>query len=224
MKRKLVVVGQGLALAVVALVSASVFQAVPAAQAAVSYDREAARAYAVKYACNGNESCRNPSYDNFGATDCTNFVSQAMRAGGIPFKRTGAAEDQWWWDGKGTLFDTNRSRSWSSVSAMRTYLLNTDRARVTNPDMEAYYNYSQVGDLYTYDWGEGEGWSHLSMATGSGAFAKYGDYGSITTGAGSRMTQHSNDRDGAPWNYGYQTQRNPSIKAKMRTQIMKINT
>jgi len=49
---------------------------------AVSYNRQAARNYALGWSKNGSKM-RNPLYPNFN-DDCTNFVSQALHAGGIP--------------------------------------------------------------------------------------------------------------------------------------------
>ncbi|MCL1802511.1 MAG: amidase domain-containing protein [Eubacteriaceae bacterium] len=45
-----------------------------------SYNRDAAKAYAAKW-----WDSRNPDYPNFGSTssDCTNFVSQCLKAGGL---------------------------------------------------------------------------------------------------------------------------------------------
>ncbi len=45
----------------------------------VTYDRQAAAKYAKDYA-----SQINPDYGSFGGSDCTNFVSQSIKAGGMP--------------------------------------------------------------------------------------------------------------------------------------------
>ena len=50
------------------------------ANAATGYKGATAAAYARKYSCNNNLSCRNGAYQSF-PNDCTNMVSQAMQAG-----------------------------------------------------------------------------------------------------------------------------------------------
>lgn len=54
---------------------------------------EANRANAIAYAYEWSESGnakRNPAYPDFGADDCTNFVSQAMEVGG--FRKVGSGD------------------------------------------------------------------------------------------------------------------------------------
>ncbi len=84
------------------------------------------------------------------------------------------------------------------------------------------------GDVYVYDWGRGEGYSHVSYSTGKWFFADYFDrangvnYLEITGGSGDMMSQHSTNREKAPWNYGYQIERDPTVRAKMRTMVLVI--
>lgn len=197
--------------------------------AAFTYSRGNAAAYASKYACNNDERCRNGNYVDLGEVDCTNFVSQALRAGGMPMKRTTSLV--WWYDGMPGLFpwETNRSSSWSSVTALRSFLVGTDRGNYHYPSMSSGTTVAAAGDIYVYDWGRGEGYSHMSVAIGSGTFASYKDpktgrwYSSVTSGTGSKMAQHSTDRDGAPWNWGFQTERDMGIRAKMDTVVIRIN-
>ncbi len=56
------------------------------------YDREAATQYALKYA-----TSINPKYGKMGDSDCTNFVSQAMLAGGFP------EDDTWFFEKRGVF-------------------------------------------------------------------------------------------------------------------------
>ncbi len=207
-----------------------VVQATPTASfAAFPFNRANAAAYASKHACNNNERCRNASYVDLGDVDCTNFVSQALRAGGMTMKRTTSLV--WWYDGMPGFFpwETNRSRSWSGVSDLRSFLISTDRGNYSYPLMSASTTPAAAGDIYMYDWGKGEGYSHMSVALGSGTFASYKDpktgrfYSSVTSGYGSMMAQHSTDRDGAPWNWGFQTERNMGVRANMDTIVIRIN-
>ncbi|MFZ5823859.1 MAG: amidase domain-containing protein [Bacillota bacterium] len=53
-----------------------------------TYNRQAAVDYAYTWAQNGGRK-RNPSFPDFAGNDCTNFVSQAVQAGGVPMAGTG---------------------------------------------------------------------------------------------------------------------------------------
>jgi hypothetical protein len=62
------------------------------------YDRQAAVNYALKWALRRNPDYPNFSYDRVtnpaGGGDCTNFVSQALHAGGFPMEDTGLFEEK----------------------------------------------------------------------------------------------------------------------------------
>lgn len=192
------------------------------ANAASSYNRDAAVTYAKQYSCNEQESCRNKNYNNMGRADCTNFVSQAMRAGGKQNSQSGAAI--WYW-----LTKANYSNSFVQVPKLREFLGQKSRSTTVTLNMDAAFTPARKGDLYMYDWGKGEGWSHLSMETGNGSFANVVDshtnknYRSVTGGKGDYIAQHSTDRDGSPWNWGYQTQKDAKIKKKMKTVLIKLS-
>ncbi|MEJ5312664.1 MAG: amidase domain-containing protein, partial [Anaerolineae bacterium] len=63
----------------------------------VPYDRNAAAQYAERYAQQPN-----PDYGEFGGSDCTAFVSQALLAGGFP------EDEQWFWEGLGATGRSSR--------------------------------------------------------------------------------------------------------------------
>jgi hypothetical protein len=71
--------------------------AIPATEA-LAISRSGMVAYAKQYACNGNQSCRNSDYISLNDVDCTNFVSQAMRAGGFGFIHSGSSTQVWYYD------------------------------------------------------------------------------------------------------------------------------
>ncbi len=50
------------------------------------YNRDAAAAYAKKWALGRNKEYKD--YENWGG-DCTNFISQCLKAGDIPFDHSG---------------------------------------------------------------------------------------------------------------------------------------
>jgi hypothetical protein len=84
---------------------------IAAAPAWAALDRTAAKVYSNRYSCNSVQ-CRNGAYKDFGDSDCTNFVSQTMKAGGIvqyvafwPWQR------EWYYSSS-----TNYSGSWVGVS------------------------------------------------------------------------------------------------------------
>lgn len=74
------------------------------------YNREAAVQYAQTW-----WNSRNPAFPSF-AVDCTNFVSQCLRAGGAPMRGYPNRENGWWIGG-GTW-----SFSWSVAHSLRWYL------------------------------------------------------------------------------------------------------
>jgi hypothetical protein len=85
-----------------------------------NYDRAAAADYARQYAFNAN-----PDYIIFGGTDCTNFVSQGLNAGGVP-QAYGwyRSEDVWFYSC--SVFGQTRataSWTWSKAKLLYNYLL-----------------------------------------------------------------------------------------------------
>ncbi len=83
----------------------------PAYVAKLSYDRTAAKAYADRYALSYN-----PTYVSFDS-DCANFGSQVMNAGGYP--QFGSTYSSGWWYGKsGTSApgDDTYSHAWIAVA------------------------------------------------------------------------------------------------------------
>ena len=89
------------------------------------YDREKAVKYARTWALS-----RNPNYmdyEKYGG-DCTNFISQCLHAGNIPFDEQGKdVLMKWYW-----YSDRLRTPSWTGVNPLRTYLLNNNRAGTQN--------------------------------------------------------------------------------------------
>ncbi|MGM8213114.1 amidase domain-containing protein [Virgibacillus sp. W0430] len=115
------------------------------------YDRHAAVQYAERWWNNYN-----PDYKAF-TVDCTNYVSQCLRAGGAPMRGTPVRDKGWWYSGE------NWSFSWSVAHALRWYLSGSsmglkgkevDRAEELLP-----------GDIICYDF-QGDGrWDHNTIVT-----------------------------------------------------------
>ncbi|MFT4298351.1 MAG: amidase domain-containing protein [Aeromicrobium sp.] len=217
--------GKAIRLLVTALlVSGSFLVGVALASPSVAsgYNGANAAAYAQKYACNG-KSCGNSAYKRQ-TNDCANFVSQAMAAGGSP--QWGPAYTYRWYYNKS---NHSKSTSWINVGAFRQFMVDgSKRAVYRSVSMGAANSPAARGDVYVYDWGKGNGYSHVSMSTGSGTFINYYDsgkkrnYNQITGGKGDKMAQHTADRDGAPWNWGYHTESNPKVRAKMKTVVLDV--
>lgn len=211
------------------------------AASAYSYDGVGAVHYAHLYACNGTD-CHNNQYLYLGS-DCANFVSQSIHdGGGLTYLVGVSSVLDWFYDSNTVLDRTGTSQvvysgsaSWVSVSALYDQLRFTNRlSSIANPTMSLKYSGANSGDIYMYDWGKGEGFSHVALATDNGTFINYQDpvtlfnpsplpnYSTITGGSGSRMAQHTTDRDWAPWNYGYWGEHDAGVRAKMRTKILRI--
>lgn len=196
------------------------------ASAATNYDRTSAVAYAKTYACNGAD-CSNPAYIRL-SSDCTNFVSQALNRGGLTQVKNGSVVTNWFYSDLAGIKFTGSS-TWIQVSGLYNNLAANNRlSTVLYPSMGSAYSGALPGDLYMYDWGTGDGFSHFSMATSDGTFVSYYDthegrnYNSVTGGAGSKLAQHTVDRDGAPWNWGYQTETITTVRSQMRTRVLRI--
>lgn len=159
--------------------------------------------YAVYYACNRNNSCRN-SFFKANTDDCANFVSQALYSAGLKMDGT------WYYlnVGAGKI-----STSWGKAPDLANWL---DAHHGNFVSLDSKLSNGNVGapdgSVIEYNWGNGEGWSHVALVTGTGTYANYYDpvlkdnYRNLTAySSGTRITQHTTDRDGAPWNLGYWT-------------------
>ncbi|MFF2450682.1 amidase domain-containing protein [Neobacillus sp. NPDC058068] len=102
----------------------------------------------------------NPAFKKF-ENDCTNFISQCVRAGGAPMRGFPNRGSGWW------LQNKNWSYSWTMAHSLRMYLANSKsglRAReVSSPDQLL------LGDVICYDF-EGDGrFNHNTIVTGKDA-------------------------------------------------------
>lgn len=81
------------------------------------YDRDTAVAYARKWAFG-----RNPAYYYFGGIggDCTNFISQCIKAGGAPENFT---KDTGWY----YISPSNRAAAWTSVEYLYRFLIRQEK-------------------------------------------------------------------------------------------------
>ena len=81
------------------------------------YNREAAVAYARRWALSRNPAFTD--YEHMGG-NCTNFASQVLYAGGMPFVTSAShAGGNWYW-----FSDRSRSPSWTSARYLRDFMMN----------------------------------------------------------------------------------------------------
>ena len=153
---------------------------------------------------------RNSGYTSYG-NDCTNFVSQAMSAGGF----------RWIYDQDSGAYDWHTGiLSWYNVVGFIDAFSHLKRAaRITQWPASDSYTPAAVGDVYIYDWGQGDGMSHLALETG---FGQRGP-GYTSDGLGDYIDQHTNDRYHAPWNYGYLHPDSTINTANMAIYVMTID-
>lgn len=170
---RLTAVGASLAVAIPSKLIATV-------SPAAAYNGQTAANYANVYALSTNSH-----YPNYGTTDCTNFVSQALDAGGQPPRTaTGSVTPtslKNWWD-----FSTTQAVTWFEIGSQST---KTSRVAVDLKwfmaaesgwgSVAATYSYASdgpappydsigTGDILFYNWGGGTGISHAAIQVGSG--------------------------------------------------------
>ncbi|MEI7025888.1 amidase domain-containing protein [Paenibacillus sp. y28] len=120
------------------------------------YDRDAACRYADAYWNHAN-----PAYQEF-PSDCTNYVSQCLYAGGAPMNNTGRRETGWWYEGKSGSKEL-WSYSWSVSHSLQSFLKRSTiglRADEVSSPLEL-----SPGDVICYDWNGDGGFEHSVIVT-----------------------------------------------------------
>jgi Putative amidase domain len=153
----------------VLVVLAAVLLSAATASAAGGYDRRAAATYADTYWQSYNPAW--PSFTRKGG-DCTNFVSQALYAGGIAMRPSpsyaGAAA--WYMlQSKGRRW--SYSLSWINVQSQRAFLQSLGATEVASyygvaPGALVASNAAQ-GDVVLYDWDDDGVYDHESIVVAS---------------------------------------------------------
>ncbi len=112
------------------------------------YNQTDAAAYALTYAKNPNTT----KYKYYPDSDCTNFVSQAMKAGGIKYDYNGNKEYKKW-------YKYSESWQWASTSRLRAYYGGYGAKKIRRDQLE-------VGDIIFFIWKHGPNrFSHAAMVT-----------------------------------------------------------
>ncbi|UQW99601.1 amidase domain-containing protein [Streptomyces sp. RerS4] len=124
----------------------------PKAKTGGAYDYTAMAKYAEKYWSNYN-----PAYRKFNGAggDCTNFISQALKAGGWkPVPGTSSDYRNWWYDG------TRQSVSWIGANEWAWFTLSNQRAA----NLANVYQ-MDVGDIMQVDFNKDGSKDHSMMVT-----------------------------------------------------------
>lgn len=186
----------------------------PAAHRPVSatggYSGARAAAYALRYTANGPGSGRayNPRYRHYSG-DCANLVSQSLLAGGL--KRSGG-----WYE---------YSPAWRSAPILYRELKARGYRIHSYSGAELAYprTLARPGDVYFYDWGKGLGISHAALAMSPGVQVYVDARGGRHYGrVGSRIVQHTADREHAAWNLGYLHRQKDVDPRRMRVYLVRV--
>lgn len=118
-----------------------------------SYSRYNAAAYAVSHALDPNPAYRYFDLHGDGGGDCSNFISQCLRAGGAPMAY--GSKRPWWYDDNGT-FDVSDDRwsvSWAVAHSL--YWTLKVRGKLNLPGIKGmevpYIDMLELGDIIQYE-------------------------------------------------------------------------
>lgn len=164
--------------------------AVGFAESALAYNGPGAASYADTWALSYN-----PHYLRF-SDDCTNFVSQALHAGGLAYKgyqKNPGSNANWWQDAA----NNDWSKSWTVASELRQHLQayghGTFEGSAPGTSTKPYTpNSVKTGDVYFFDFGQGWGYSHSVIQVGIGTASDTGQYGNY-------IDEHSSNRKHVFW-------------------------
>ncbi|GAE36245.1 amidase domain-containing protein [Halalkalibacter akibai] len=120
-----------------------------------SYDRREAVRYAERW-----WDDYNPEYRKF-ENNCTNFISQCLRAGGLPMSGHSDRSKGWWYRGK------NWSYSWSVAHAMRWHLSGSKQG-LRGEERESASEL-EPGDIICYDFNGDGRWQHTTIVVAKDA-------------------------------------------------------
>lgn len=152
------------------------------------YDRRAAVQYAERW-----WNSYNPAYRVFDV-DCTNFISQCLRAGGAPMRGAPVRDRGWWYTGD------NWSFSWAVAHSLRWYLSGSTQG-LKGREVERPEDLLP-GDVICYDFSGDGRWDHTTIVVSKDA------YGMPLVNAHTDNSRHRY------WSYEDSTAYTPNIKYK----------
>ncbi|MCC2684593.1 MAG: putative amidase [Paenibacillaceae bacterium] len=132
----------------------------PSPSRAIPYNRRHVQRYADEW-----WNRENPQYLHF-EVDCSNFVSQCIRAGGAPMSRTGRRDAGWWYVGKQGGREL-WSYSWAVANSLYRYLSTSRsgmRAEIVGDPLEL-----TIGDVISYDWDGTGKFQHSTIVAATAA-------------------------------------------------------
>lgn len=118
------------------------------------------------------------------ANDCANYASQALRAGGYPFRSNGYYQltgllDSWYWNSS-----TSRTITWYQADQLLKFLTKAEIyfrnpggrvvANTKGASPTQRYNVLSKGDLIFFDWEDDYVFDHVRVETGWGVPPKTG--------------------------------------------------
>lgn len=160
-----------------------------------AYNSTNATTYADYYATNPN-----PNYALFGS-DCTNFVSQALHNGGIPFVGLNNNIPQAWWyntQNTSSTSDDTWSYTWSVAKNNYSYIILDSSphlgyvASTYKAPSNPYPSGVSPGDIFYYDWSSDGVIEHAGIYTANGTDPNSGSSGAL-------QDQHTTNRYHAIW-------------------------
>ncbi|TLM98807.1 MAG: hypothetical protein FDZ75_01515 [Actinobacteria bacterium] len=169
----------------------------------MAWDKAAAATYAETYAYNAN-----PAWPYFSGSDCTNFISQALRSGGIAMDTTRTDRSKWYmakningawiWGYPWTVAQDFYTyfRTSPRTSAYRYYISTYDWNTATSYPTPPSNNVSlSRGDIVSYDWNTSarDGVDHNAIVTANGTDAHNASY------SGDLVCYHSTDTRRIIW-------------------------
>jgi hypothetical protein len=154
------------------------------------YDRRAAVRYAEKW-----WDSYNPAYQHF-EVDCTNYISQCLKAGGFPMNGYPNRSRGWWYQSNTWSF------SWSVANALLAYLTNPSTSGVLEVKKQTLL---LPGDVICYDF-EGDGrYNHSTIVV---AKDQNGE---------PLVNAHTSNSRMRYWNYEDSTAYTPNIRYRFYT-------
>jgi hypothetical protein len=176
-----------------------------------TYNRDSAYNWAHSYWDNYSTAFINLGAQKWDGGDCTNFVSQCLKAGNANNDKTGSY--QWYYDSIGTGKPTNDSYSWtwSTARGLNYILLGNYKANEYGPKGtekvitgDSEYNasigqYLMLGDIIQYQWKPNSKITHAALIVGMLYNSSKERYEPV-------IAEHTNNSWYTPWiNNAYKT-------------------
>lgn len=185
---------------------------------AFAFNANDAITYANRYA-----DIANSNYNHYSA-DCTNYVSQALYAGGLAHDTTWYSNIDW----HGNNYVRTDSVAWKNANALKDYIKGKSgvtkigqwsKYAMTSPfTTNAYVNNSSnftnsnVGRVIIfYDWNADNKMDHAAFYVKNNSASRYSTYNSsVQEGTGDLINQHSNNRKQVLWRPDYRQLSDPN--------------